>query len=359
MYSAHYESWFPAKSQESDSQGSYASQNFEYNHIESYHDYNSMHNPSLSPIHLNSHSDPFNYDNLAPIDPPSLLFSSTEAPKAVHSEDSHILGLDIDALLKSNTPGDLLQLFSADLIQWCAGVSRWEIECPDCKDWIKTTLPIRMLTGLNSPGYFNTLSGHRHGKKCSKRALQLKSSPSSSNSGCISSSTLPTESLALMTLAQKSDVISTACTRVPIYWPVEALHFWRLSPHFDMVKVARQYAEETNRLKLQGLNDARHVTHVLTRLDEYKSLIMAMSENDVPRIQHILAVTLKRGSSICQIINTLEDAIAGTYHPRGYSRDDLDIAILAYRLGGPALVADPANPPHFYIYFANNRLHYS
>ncbi|KAG1777967.1 hypothetical protein EV702DRAFT_947624, partial [Suillus placidus] len=65
---------------------------------------------------------------------------------------------------------------------------------------------------------------------------------------------------------------------------------------------------------------------------------MALSESDVPRIQHILAVALKRGSSIHQIINTLKDAIAGTYHPRGYSGDDLDIAMLAYRLGGRQLL---------------------
>ncbi|KAG1753250.1 hypothetical protein EDB19DRAFT_1626930, partial [Suillus lakei] len=38
------------------------------------------------------------------------------------------------------------------------------------------------------------------------------------------------------------------------------------------------------------------------------------------------------------IINTLEDAIASTYHPRGYSGDDLNIATLAYRLGGCQLV---------------------
>ncbi|KAG2126019.1 hypothetical protein DEU56DRAFT_916170 [Suillus clintonianus] len=98
------------------------------------------------------------------------------------------------------------------------------------------------------------------------------------------------------------------------------------------------YAEENNRLKLKGLNDACKVSHVLTRLDDYKALIMALSEHDVPRLQYILTVALKRGASIRQIINTLEDAIAGTYHPRGYSGDDLDIATLAYRLGGRQLV---------------------
>ncbi|KAG2129747.1 hypothetical protein DEU56DRAFT_741117, partial [Suillus clintonianus] len=72
-------------------------------------------------------------------------------------------------------------------------------------------------------------------------------------------------------------------------------------------------------------------------LDDYKSLIMALSENNVPRLQHILTVTLKRGSSIWQIINTLEDSLAGAYRPRGYTGDDLDMAILVYKLGGHRL----------------------
>jgi hypothetical protein len=91
-------------------------------------------------------------------------------------------------------------------------------------------------------------------------------------------------------------------------------------------------------MKLQGLNDAQKIAHTLTRLDEYRSLVMAMSENDVPRVQHILSVALKKGSSVRQILTTLEDAIAGTYHPRGYSGDDLDLATLVYRLGGRQLM---------------------
>ncbi|KAG0697506.1 hypothetical protein DFH29DRAFT_811628 [Suillus ampliporus] len=90
--------------------------------------------------------------------------------------------------------------------------------------------------------------------------------------------------------------------------------------------------------KVQELNDARQVTHVLTRLDDYKSLIIALSENDVPHMQYILAVVLKQGASIRQIINTLEDAIAGTCHLQGYTGDDLDIATLTYRLGGCQLL---------------------
>ncbi|KAG2091240.1 hypothetical protein BD769DRAFT_1631981 [Suillus cothurnatus] len=100
--------------------------------------------------------------------------------------------------------------------------------------------------------------------------------------------------------------------------------------HSDMVNITRQYSAENNRLKLKGLNDVRRVSHVLIQLDDYKSLIMALSEHDIPHLQHILTVALKRGSSIQQIINTLEDSLAGAYHPRGYTGDDLDMAVLAY-----------------------------
>ncbi|KAG2085113.1 hypothetical protein BD769DRAFT_1324334, partial [Suillus cothurnatus] len=105
---------------------------------------------------------------------------------------------------------------------------------------------------------------------------------------------------------------------------------YRFLSHSDMVNITCQYSAENNRLKLKGLNDARRVSHVLTQLDNYKSLIMALSEHDIPHLQHILTVTLKRGSSIRQIINTLEDSLAGAYHPRRYTGDDLDMAVLAY-----------------------------
>jgi hypothetical protein len=65
-------------------------------------------------------------------------------------------------------------------------------------------------------------------------------------------------------------------------------------------------------MKLQGLNNVHKIAHTLTHLDKYWSLVMVMSENDVPHVQHILSAALKKGSSIWQILTTLEDAIAGT-----------------------------------------------
>ncbi|KAG1821708.1 uncharacterized protein BJ212DRAFT_1445215 [Suillus subaureus] len=96
--------------------------------------------------------------------------------------------------------------------------------------------------------------------------------------------------------------------------------------HFSLINQLNHYMTENNQLKLKGLNDAHKIAHTLTHLDEYWSLVMAMSENDVPCVQHIL---------VWQILTTLEDAIAGT-------GDDLDLATLLmyalnHRLGLPSL----------------------
>ncbi|KAG0701125.1 hypothetical protein DFH29DRAFT_1000528 [Suillus ampliporus] len=105
-----------------------------------------------------------------------------------------------------------------------------------------------------------------------------------------------------------------------------------------MQDTARSYAEQVNALKLQGLTDSRKYMRALTQLDDYHRLLMAISENNIPRLQQIINVALCDGASIREIINKLEDTLEGVYRLRGYSVDDLDIATLVYRLGGRQLL---------------------
>lgn len=65
---------------------------------------------------------------------------------------------------------------------------------------------------------------------------------------------------------------------------------------------------------------------------------MVVSENNIPRLQQIITVALRHGTSVRQIVNKLEDALEGVYRPRGYGTDNLDIATLVYRLGGRQLL---------------------
>lgn len=78
--------------------------------------------------------------------------------------------------------------------------------------------------------------------------------------------------------------------------------------------------------------------YALTQLDDYNRLMMAISENDIPRIHQVINIALRNGASIREIVNKLEDALEGVYRPRGYGADDLDIATLVFRLGGHQLL---------------------
>ncbi|KAG1798230.1 uncharacterized protein HD556DRAFT_1440566 [Suillus plorans] len=97
-----------------------------------------------------------------------------------------------------------------------------------------------------------------------------------------------------------------------------------------MQDIAKMYAAQVKELKLQACNDSRKYMTSLTQLNDYSRLLMAISENDVPRLQQIIKIALDNGTSVREVVNRLEDAIEGVYHPRGYGSSDIDIATLVY-----------------------------
>ena len=88
----------------------------------------------------------------------------------------------------------------------------------------------------------------------------------------------------------------------------------------------------------QTLNLSRQHGLLLSKLDDHKRLVMAVAENEVPRIHQLLRQALKEGAGVSKILAKLEDGLCGVYHARGYSADDRDIALLVLRLGGRKLL---------------------
>jgi hypothetical protein len=78
--------------------------------------------------------------------------------------------------------------------------------------------------------------------------------------------------------------------------------------------------------------------YTLTQLDDYNHLLMAISENDIPRIHQVINIALCNGTSIQEVVNKLEDALKGVYWPRRYGANDLNIATLVFRVGGCQLL---------------------
>ncbi|KAI0068069.1 hypothetical protein BV25DRAFT_1875223 [Artomyces pyxidatus] len=87
----------------------------------------------------------------------------------------------------------------------------------------------------------------------------------------------------------------------------------------------------------QGLNDARKLGVAAQRSSDYRRFVMAIAENDVPRVNAIVQTALNNGASVRAILHKLELAVDGLYHVRGFTDRDYDKSILVYRMGGRPL----------------------
>ena len=68
----------------------------------------------------------------------------------------------------------------------------------------------------------------------------------------------------------------------------------------------------------------------------HQRFLVSISENNVPRLQQLIAVALRNKRSITYLTTKVMDAIDGCYssHP---SECDKDLAFLVLKLGGPNL----------------------
>lgn len=86
------------------------------------------------------------------------------------------------------------------------------------------------------------------------------------------------------------------------------------------------------------MNLSRKCGNLLSRVDGSRRFAMAVASNDVPRLQSIVRLALKKGASISTITAKIQEAMDGTYHARGYNATDIDIALMCLRLGGRRLL---------------------
>jgi hypothetical protein len=77
---------------------------------------------------------------------------------------------------------------------------------------------------------------------------------------------------------------------------------------------------------------------VVRALDTTHKIMLYLSQNRIPRVHQLLAVALRAGRSMGEIMQRCAAAVAGTYSPKGYTQEDYDLAVLAWRLGGSRLL---------------------
>jgi len=95
-------------------------------------------------------------------------------------------------------------------------------------------------------------------------------------------------------------------------------------------------------LHFRCLNDVRKLVGQEGVIDMHKQMLVALSTQCIPRINHVLRIGFKHGAGIHLVLEMIKKAAAGTYHLKGYDKEDDLQALLFLRLGG-AHVADIAH----------------
>ncbi|KAH9990725.1 hypothetical protein BJV77DRAFT_1060936 [Russula vinacea] len=100
--------------------------------------------------------------------------------------------------------------------------------------------------------------------------------------------------------------------------------------------------QDNNALCLHCLNDVRKLVEREGTLDVHKQILLAISSQRIPRIDHVLCVGFRHGAGIHSMLELIKRAAQGTYHLKGFDEEDDLQALLFLRLSGTR-VADIAH----------------
>ncbi|KAK7012371.1 hypothetical protein R3P38DRAFT_3019043 [Favolaschia claudopus] len=113
---------------------------------------------------------------------------------------------------------------------------------------------------------------------------------------------------------------------------------YKFLSHDQLRNLLVERNEELNKLKLESLNLGRRLATFARKMDDFERLLVAIAENDVPRIHTIIETALRNGASIRTITNKIYDAFEGLLSTKGFTDFEKDLGILIYRLGGRSLL---------------------
>ena len=82
----------------------------------------------------------------------------------------------------------------------------------------------------------------------------------------------------------------------------------------------------------QELETARNQIAIL---EKFRALV---GQSSIPGLQRLVATALKQNCSMKVIIERILVALQGQYRPKNYAKEDIDLSILMYELGGGAAV---------------------
>ena len=108
--------------------------------------------------------------------------------------------------------------------------------------------------------------------------------------------------------------------------------------HAQMSRRRAHHRARANIAQLRLLNCDGRIRRLLQKSSDANRMVRLLAENKFPRLKALMAQMVKRGHSLKYVIKTLDEAIAGRYHPKGFDKEDEQESRLIKILGGPRLL---------------------
>ena len=105
----------------------------------------------------------------------------------------------------------------------------------------------------------------------------------------------------------------------------------------QLVQKSEKHVQEMVTQRLKNFNANKQLNRLGKALSYHKRFMVLLSENNIPRLNQLVAVALRNRRSITYITEKVMQAIDGVYLARP-SEDDKDLAYLILKLGGPSLL---------------------
>ncbi len=106
-----------------------------------------------------------------------------------------------------------------------------------------------------------------------------------------------------------------------------------------LIDVVHRKSSEVDHLHLHWLNDMWKLAGKEGVIEIHKQMLLALSMQCIPQIDHVLRVGFKNGAGIHTMLNLIKKAGEGTYHPKGFDKEE-DLQVLLFLHLGGARIAD-------------------
>jgi len=117
------------------------------------------------------------------------------------------------------------------------------------------------------------------------------------------------------------------------------------------------YQDKIRNLKLQELNNALKIIIYSNKIDMFKRFQLLLAEQNVTRVRSLMKTCLNKKRGVMGIIRIFTAAANKVFQPKQWTEEDIDLATLLLRIGGPALLyafnKENRLPCSSYIYKVN------